>query len=216
VVRRGASAAGPDLPPSFTAVLQRAQAGDTASFEHLFTTYQPLLLRYLRGCEAPAAEDCCGEVWLAVAKGLRKFRGDESHFRAWVFTIARNQLAEYRRRAVRRAHLSAASLDTESLEAGGLSGGTIDSTGTEAVDEIVLRSLSGQEAVDLLRVNLLPDQLDVVLLRVLAGLEISAIAEMLGHSENWVRVTHHRALQRLSARIGHRLGPSTGDSGVTP
>jgi hypothetical protein len=55
----------------------------------LFRAYQPLLLRYFRAQTPAVADDLAGEVWVAVARGLHRFAGDEAGFRAWLFTIAR-------------------------------------------------------------------------------------------------------------------------------
>src|SRR6476659_8518007 len=57
---------------------------------------QPALLRYLRLITAEP-EDVAGETWIHVVTGLRRFRGGEQDFRAWLFTIARNRAADARR-----------------------------------------------------------------------------------------------------------------------
>ncbi len=69
----------------------------------------------------------------------------------------------------------------------------------------MVERLSGQAAADLI-VALLPvDQAEVVLLRVLGDLDVETVAEILGKSPNWVRVTQHRALRRLADRMGSKL-----------
>jgi RNA polymerase sigma-70 factor (ECF subfamily) len=57
-----------------------------------------------------------------------------------------------------------------------------------------------------MRQHLSDEQLEVVLLRVVGDLDASQVAALLGRTENWVRVTQHRAVQRLAERMGHRLG----------
>jgi RNA polymerase sigma-70 factor, ECF subfamily len=55
--------------------------------------------------------------------------------------------------------------------------------------------------------ELLPrDQAEVVLLRVLGDLDADQVAEIMGRSANWVRVTQHRALRRLADRLGPKVG----------
>lgn len=44
-----------------------------------------------------------------------------------------------------------------------------------------------------------PDQAEVVLLRVVAGLSVEQVAKILGKSAGSVRVAQHRALRRLAA-----------------
>ena len=48
------------------------------------------------------AEDLSSDVWLDVARGLARFDGDASAFRAWVFTIARRRVIDVGRRVKRR------------------------------------------------------------------------------------------------------------------
>ena len=62
---------------------------------------QPALLRYLR-LIAPEADDVAGDTWLQVVGGLRRFRGEEQEFRAWLFTIARHRVADAGRSRARR------------------------------------------------------------------------------------------------------------------
>jgi DNA-directed RNA polymerase specialized sigma24 family protein len=50
-----------------------------------------------------------------------------------------------------------------------------------------------------------PDHAEVVLLRVLGDLDAAHVAEVMGRSVSWVRVTQHRALRRLAERVGSRL-----------
>ena len=46
-----------------------------------------------------------------------------------------------------------------------------------------------------------PDQAEVVLLRVVAGLDVEEVAAIVGKKAGAVRVLQHRALKRLSARL---------------
>ena len=46
-----------------------------------------------------------------------------------------------------------------------------------------------------------PDQAEVVLLRVVAGLDVAEVATIVGKKAGAVRVLQHRALKRLSRRL---------------
>jgi RNA polymerase sigma-70 factor (ECF subfamily) len=48
---------------------------------------------------------------------------------------------------------------------------------------------------------LTPDQADVVLLRVLVGLDVEQVANVLGKRPATVRVLQHKALRRLAAHF---------------
>jgi len=89
-------------------VISRARSGDEAAFVILFRTYQPLLLRFLRGVARDVCDDLASDVWLDVVRGLRTFTGDESGFRGWLFTIARRRVIDLRRARSRRPEVLSA------------------------------------------------------------------------------------------------------------
>ena len=187
---------------AFGVVLARAQAGDEAAFARLFADVQPALLRYLRVI-TPEAEDVAGDTWLQVVTGLKGFRGQEEAFRAWLFTIARHRAADAgRSRARRPAVPLALSEADQGLGAQGLASDAADL----ALDRISAR------AVVALIATLPRDQAEVVMLRVVAGLDVADVASIVGKSPGAVRVTAHRALRRLAVRL-ERAGVT--QAGVT-
>jgi hypothetical protein len=84
----------------FHSVLSRAQGGDEEAFESLWRDLNPALLRYL-GLNGEAAEDVASDTWASVVKGLRRFTGDESAWRGWVFITARRRAVDAGRRRSR-------------------------------------------------------------------------------------------------------------------
>ncbi|MBI4884880.1 MAG: sigma-70 family RNA polymerase sigma factor [Actinobacteria bacterium] len=170
---------------SFPAVLSAAKDGEGWAVEQLFLDLQPRLLRFLRSVEPAAADDLAGEVWLAMTRGIGRFNGDLPGFRAWVFTVARRRLADHRRAAGRRPTAPAESEFFQEL------GGSSD-TAMDVIDR-----LSAQAAVDLIASSLPEEHAEVLMLRVLGELDVMRVAEVVGRSPNWVRVTQHRALRRL-------------------
>lgn len=177
--------------PEFDAVLAAAQAGAEWAVAVLFRDLQPALLRYLRshlGNDA-AADDAAAEVWLAVARHLPGFRGDEGAFRGWTFTIARRRVIEERRRASRRR--------TDPVPQDALA----DRAAPDDVAEEGIAELSAKEAIARLTAGLPADMAEVVRLRVVAGLEVAEVARIMGRSPGSVRVLQHRALRRVAARL---------------
>ena len=77
---------------AFESVLAGAQVGAEWALTILYRDLHPRVLRYLSVREPGEAEDLASDVWLDVAQGIGRFRGDEDGFRAWVFTIARRRL----------------------------------------------------------------------------------------------------------------------------
>jgi RNA polymerase sigma-70 factor, ECF subfamily len=176
---------------AFGDILARAQARDEAAFSCIFRDVQPALLRYLRVI-APEADDVAGETWIQVVAGLASFRGDEQAFRAWLFTIARHRAADAGRSRARRP--------TVPLE---LSGAAEQLASADAAD-LALEAVSAQAVVALIKL-LPPEQAEVIMLRVVAGLDSRDVARIVGKTPGAVRVAAHRGLRRL-AEIAERAG----------
>ena len=176
----------------FPALLADAGRGHGDALAEIFRAYQPRLLRYLRAQEPGMADDLAAEVWLAVARGLDGFHGDEAGFRGWMFTIARNRLIEHRRRQARRR--------TEPLPDDRLDRPVEHGLGGDPA-WLVVERLGVQETVEALVADLAPDQAEAVLLRVLGGFDVAEVARIMGRSPGSVRVLCHRALKRLAVSL---------------
>jgi RNA polymerase sigma-70 factor (ECF subfamily) len=177
----------------FGAVLAAAEQGEHWALTGLFRAYQPLLLRYLRGQEPSVADDLAGDVWVAVARRLGRFVGDELAFRSWLFTIARCRLVDHRRKMARR-RTDLMGDDRIDLSNNGARYGRDPAV-------LVLEQLSAQEAVDRLVADLTPEQAEAVMLRVVAGFDVGEVARIMGRTPGSVRVLCHRALRRLAERL---------------
>jgi RNA polymerase sigma-70 factor (ECF subfamily) len=176
------------IGPDFPAVLAAAAAGDEDAFGRLWQDLQPRLLRYYAVAAPAAAEDLASETWLGVVRGLERFHGGEPAFRAWVFTIARHELLDWRRRAARRA--------PEDLPGSGL----VEQVAPDDPAADAIEALSTWAA--LAEVATLPaDQAEAILLRVVAGLDVGRVAEIMGKRPGTVRVLTHRGLRRLAERL---------------
>ncbi|GAA2494417.1 RNA polymerase sigma factor [Terrabacter carboxydivorans] len=176
----------------FETVLAGAQRGDEAAFARLWRDLNPPLLRYL-SLGGDAADEVAAETWLTVVRGLTTFQGDEMAWRAWVFTTARRRAVDAGRRRTRSSRLSWRSSWVEPVAA-------------DCADEVV-DALSTEAAIALVR-RLPPLQAEVVLLRVVAGLSVPEVAELVGRSPGAVRVAAHRGLQALRKMVD--------PAGVTP
>jgi RNA polymerase sigma-70 factor, ECF subfamily len=172
---------------AFGVVLARAQAGEEAAFACLFRDVQPGLLRYLRVI-TPEAEDVASDTWLQVVTGLTGFRGQEEAFRAWLFTIARHRAADAGRSRSRRSAVPFAV--SEAAE---------QPLAPDAAD-LALDGISARAVVALIA-TLPRDQAEVVMLRVVAGLDVADVARIVGKSPGAIRVTAHRALRRLAGHL---------------
>jgi len=188
---------------SFDVVLAAAQRGDETAFSVLWRDIQPALLRYLwvatgeasAGSRATAvidtADDVAADTWLDVVRGLRDFKGGEPAFRGWVFTVARHRAVDAGRRAARRP---ARPVPNEELE--------WVSTGDDPADA-ALEADATSRALALIA-SLPPNQAEVVMLRVVGGLEVAQVAAIIGKRSGAVRVLAHRGLRRLAERLSDR------------
>jgi RNA polymerase sigma-70 factor, ECF subfamily len=183
--------------------LRAAQDGDETCFTELFRSVQPRLLRYLRTVGGGLADDVAAETWLSVVRSLHRFSGDERQWQAWVFTIARARLVDARRRAGR----AAVPVDGDMLAEAGPAAADVSGT----VEEM----FSTEAALEL--IGRLPrHQAEVVLLRYVAGLDVTRTAAALGRRPGAVRVTAHRALRRLAGMLEQDESDSASPRHVTP
>jgi RNA polymerase sigma-70 factor (ECF subfamily) len=153
---------------------------------------------YLRAQGSAEPEDLTSEVFVAILRNLRNFQGDEAGFRSWVFTIAHRRLLDERRRRSRRP-LPEPLTDT----AGAV---TRESPAADDVEGTIDRSL-GAERVRALCDRLVPDQRDVLLLRLLGDLSIEQIAGTLGKSKGAVKALQRRGLAAVGRLLEHEGVP---------
>ncbi len=166
--------------------LGRAQRGDEEAFAQLWRTLHPPLLRYLRSRGDLAPEDVAAETWLQVIRDLPGFRGGVQEFRAWLFTVARNRAIDQgRARAARPSIAVADPIDVTTVP---LAPSAEEVAADRAATDAALRLVG----------TLPPDQAEMVMLRVVAGLDVAAVAALVGKSPGAVRVAVHRALKSLS------------------
>jgi RNA polymerase sigma-70 factor (ECF subfamily) len=179
------------------AALTAARRGDERGFAVLWRALHPAVLRYLRVVAGEAAEDAASETWLQVARDIHRFAGGPGEFRGWLFRIARHRGIDELRRAGRRREDP-----VEIVDSGG--------TGRDAAAEVIE---GAETAWALSRIAALPiDQAEAVMLRIVAGLDVAATAQVLGKRRGAIRIATMRGLRRLAGdpevrdRAGHRRG----------
>jgi RNA polymerase sigma-70 factor (ECF subfamily) len=183
----------------FDLILVAAQANAGWAFEQLFHTFAPRVTSYLRAQGAAEPDELANDVFIAVFRALGRFEGDEAAFRSWLFTIARNQLVDERRRRARRASVVPADLSAFHDKVGGdVEAEALANTGREWVQAVTAR--------------LAPAQREVLLLRIVADLTIDQIAHVVGKRPGAVKALQRRglaAVKRLLEETGVPLDGST-------
>ena len=188
--------------------LVEAARRDPACFDALYRKYLAQVYSYafyeLR--DHHAAEDATERVFMQAMTGLPRFEeradsftgagfsgdvsADASTFRVWLFRIARNVVANERRRDRRRP--------VAPLE---------DAQGLAAADDVVEAAAAREAGATAWQaVARLPeDRRRAVVLRFVDEMSTAEIAEILGRSEGAVRVLLHRALRSVAADLRERL-----------
>jgi RNA polymerase sigma-70 factor (ECF subfamily) len=177
------------IGPGFPVVLRAAASGDEDAFGRLWYDLQPRLLRYFRVVAPQAAEDLASETWLAVIGAIGRFQGSEPAFWAWVFTMARHKALDWRRLTGRRP--------TQDLPFTG----PAEPLAPDDPAAAAVEGASTRAALALIA-TLPTDQAEAIALRVIAGLEVSRVAKLMGKRPGTVRVLTHRGLRRLAEQLG--------------
>ena len=171
----------------FATLLAGARSGDETSFAALWRRFDPMLRRFLSGLAAPDdVADVASTVWLEIVRKLDGFVGDESGFKAWMFTIGRSRLVDLRRSRSRRV---------QTVDDDGAADHRIGIAPDPA--DLVGDAAATSDAIAL--IGRLPEkQAEVVLLRVVADLDVETVAKILGKKPGTIRVLSHRGLERLA------------------
>lgn len=168
----------------------RAAQADRAAFDVLYRRYLDRVYGYAfyQLGDHHDAEDATERTFLSALRAIGRYRDQGSTFRAWLFRIAHNCVANVHRTRSRRR--------TEPLPAEpAWAAPNADPAGlVHRADEL--------HDVMLAVATLLDDRRQVILLRFVDGLSTAEIGEVLDRSPGAVRVLQHRALRDLAARLG--------------
>lgn len=153
------------------------------SMEEVYRTHSRMVYRYLLSLtrNASLSEELTQETFYQAVKSIDRF--DEScKVSTWLCAIAKRVLLSEQRKHPHTHELK------ESLS-------SPDMTENETLNK------AGQ--VELLRkMHLLGgDMREVLYLRLLGDLSFAEIGEILGHTENWARVTYYRGKEKLKKEI---------------
>ncbi|MCC6174690.1 MAG: sigma-70 family RNA polymerase sigma factor [Chloroflexi bacterium] len=175
-----------------TALVVRAQAGDSAAFAALYEEYAPLIYRFLRrrvdGADE-VVEDLTEDVFVKVYEKLDRYVERGLPFSAWLYRIAHNHLVDYLRS---RPRYAASSLDDVAEIA--------ERHTTSAFGRVLDR-----QALAPAMARLTAEQRQAVQLRFLEGMSVAEAAAAMSRSEEAVKKLQARAL----ANLRRSLAPAT-------
>lgn len=181
---RMAASADPDL------AAVRATQEDPTAFGVLYRRYLDRVYSYAfyQLGDHHDAEDATARTFLAALRAIGTFRDEGASFRAWLFRIARNTVAN--------AHRSRARRRTEPIEAM-----LADPPAPDADPAGLSLRADDARRVRAALAQLPDERRQVVLLRFADDLSAREIGQVLDRSEGAVRVLLHRALRDLAERL---------------
>jgi RNA polymerase sigma-70 factor (ECF subfamily) len=167
-----------------TRAIGRAKEGDIGALHFLYVRFADDVCNCVRGIvhDAHEAEDITQNVFAKLMTAIQKYEPQDVPFAAWILRVSRNVALDYLR-ARRQIPFEEVRTDDEGHEQVGFE-----------------RSQCLRDALS----QLPQEQREVVVLRHVAGLSPSEIAERLGKTEASIHGLHHRgrgALRRALREI---------------
>lgn len=178
-------------------LLEQARNGDRAALESLVERHQAQVYRFgMKMCRDPEdAKEVLQETLLALARGIRDFRGGSS-LSTWLFTVARNSCIKTRQRDERRARAVGAEDASQSER--------LADPSPPADDKLAMRE--AHAAIEKAIAALEPMYREVLVLRDVEGLSAKEVAEVLSISEQAVKSRLHRARLFVREEVASLMG----------
>jgi RNA polymerase sigma-70 factor (ECF subfamily) len=163
-------------------LVEAARSLDEAAWEELYRRHADRVYRYLyfRVRDRHVAEDLTADVFVRALAGIRGYVWRGTPLLAWLYRIAHNVAAEYRKKAARTSEhqVQDAPLDIEDQR-----------------DE--MRTIDGQTDMFNAIRSLTEDQRRVIILRFYHGMSNAEVARTVGKQEGAVKALQSRALRSL-------------------
>lgn len=185
--------------PDEARLIRQAQGGDAQACAELYDRHYDAVYRYCyyRLGDGDAAQDVAAEVFLRMVDKLDTFRPRGRPLLAWLYTIARNLVADrYRREG--QANQVPLEEAMPLVDAG------------DGLDRRLDRRLEA-ECLAAALAHLTEEQRQVILLKFMENLCNAEVASVLGKSEGAIKSLQHRALAALRRGIDKEGCYETGD-----
>lgn len=172
------------------AALNAATLGDNPGWSTLYRTLAPTVTGYLRAQGAAEPEDLTAEVFIQAVRNIKRFHGDFTAFRSWIFCIAHNKVIDDSRYRSRRPV-------QPSPDAGN------DRVSPVGVEDQVLDNLAGHRVRRLIS-QLTPDQRSVLFLRIVGELSTEEVGRALGKNVTAVKALQRRGLASIRKEMSQQ------------
>lgn len=160
--------------------------------EQLYKEIQPNIYAffYVKTMNRVIAEDLTQEVFYQAVKNFGTFSG-KSNIKTWIFSIAKNILKKHYRTNKYKSELSRRL--------------TVSDQDIKLTEDVFIEKEKQFHIIEL--INQLDDlQKEVVQLRIYGELSFKEIGDILRKSENYARVTFHRAKIKLQKELENDEG----------
>ncbi|CAM4182853.1 RNA polymerase sigma factor [Lederbergia lenta] len=161
-----------------------------SELEELYKEIQPKIYAffYVKTLDSSAAEDLTHDVFYEALKGFHSFSG-RSTMQTWLFSIAQNLLKKFYRSKRYRRNLENMLIENENYH-------------TTSPEDVYIKKEDSWALLK--RISQLDDlSKEIVTLRIYGELSFKEIGDLLDKSENYTRVTFHRA--KLTLQRGMRV-----------
>jgi RNA polymerase sigma factor (sigma-70 family) len=176
---------------AFPDVLAAARLGQPWALSALYSAYAGPVAGYVRARTSAEVDDLVSEVFTSALTSVDRFEGSEADFRGWLFTIAQRRIVDELRRRSRRVETTAYEPEADDRAVG------------SAEDDSLVRL--GEQWVREVLDQLVPDQRDVLLLRIVGDLTVEQVAQALDKTTGAVKQLQRRGLL-AAARIVEQKG----------
>ncbi len=166
----------------------KVQLGNTEAFGVLYDRYLDKIYRfiYYKTFSKEVAEDLTSDVFHKALTKIGSFDSEKGNFSAWLYRIARNSVIDHY-----RTKKSDVSLD-DTFDVG------VDERTPEALDAI-----AGLGQVTEYLQTLTAKQREIIMLRVWEEKSYREIAEIVGGTEDAVKMTYSRSIRDLREKCGN-------------
>lgn len=164
--------------------------GDETALKSLIDRYTPSLYSYsVRFVGTTNAPDIVQDIFIKIWKNIHKFDVSKSHFKTWLFTIARNTITDYLRKKKSFVFSDLKDEEDQSFD---------ETIKDEAIlpDE-ALEKIEDQNLLNKILLDLPEQYRTVLLLYYEEDLTFAEIGKILGKPLNTVKSHHRRALEKL-------------------
>jgi RNA polymerase sigma-70 factor, ECF subfamily len=188
-----------DAAAEVWALVERAQAGESAAFGLIYDRYVDTVFRfiYFRVGNRQLAEDLTSDTFLRALKRIGSFTWQGRDLGAWLVTIARNLVADHFKSGRYRLEVTTGDV----LDADREDRGPEGSPEAAVVDHITNVALLG--AVKQLN----PEQQECIVLRFLQGFSVAETARAMGKNEGAIKALQYRAVRALARLLPDGFQP---------